>query len=134
MTTKPRKKKVNTTGLKRKPYHRFDEATKLRILNEIEKGIVGFREASRTYNISRASLALWQEKRKLAGLFLDNSIKPPADMTESQQNKLLQKKIAELTKALEKANLKAIALETMIEVAESDLHIKIRKKRGTKQS
>jgi hypothetical protein len=132
MTTKTGKKKVKPTGLKRKPYHRFDEATKFRILNEIEKGIVGFREASRKYNISRASLAVWQEKRKLAGLHLGNSFN--AEMTESQQNKLLQKRIAELTKALEHAHLKAIALETMIEVAESDLHIKIRKKRGTKQS
>jgi hypothetical protein len=55
-------------------------------------------------------------------------------MTESQESKLLLRKIEELTKALGHAQLKNIALETMIEVAESDLHIKIRKKRGTKQS
>lgn len=55
-------------------------------------------------------------------------------MNESQESKLLLKKIEELTKALEDARLKNIALETMIEVAESELHIKIRKKRGTKQS
>jgi hypothetical protein len=44
------------------------------------------------------------------------------------------KKIQELTKALELSRLKNLALETIIEVAESDFHIKIRKKHGTKQS
>ncbi|WP_161964532.1 hypothetical protein [Mucilaginibacter endophyticus] len=55
-------------------------------------------------------------------------------MTQSQESRLLIKKIHELTKALELSQLKNLALETMIEVAESDLHIKIRKKRGTKRS
>jgi len=44
------------------------------------------------------------------------------------------RKIQELTKALENAQLKNLALETMIEVAEEHLQIKIRKNRGTKQS
>ena len=39
----------------------------------------------------------------------------------------------ELTKSLDYANLKKDSLEIMIKVAEEDLHIKIRKKRGTKQ-
>lgn len=55
-------------------------------------------------------------------------------MSESQEAKLLKKKIDELNRALADAQLKNIALETMIEVAESELKIKIRKKRGTKQS
>ena len=44
------------------------------------------------------------------------------------------KKIKELTQALELARLKIEGLETMIKVAEEDLQIKIRKKAGTKQS
>ncbi len=39
-----------------------------------------------------------------------------------------------LTKALAEAELKISGLQTMIEVAEQELKIKIRKKRGTKQS
>ena len=47
---------------------------------------------------------------------------------------LLEKKVKELTKALDHSKLKNDSLETMIKVAEEDLHIKIKKKRGTKQS
>lgn len=54
-------------------------------------------------------------------------------MTEEQKIKALQKKVKELTKALEQAKLKSDSLETMVQVAEQELHIKIRKKRGTKQ-
>ena len=55
-------------------------------------------------------------------------------MTDNQKLILLEKKVKELTKSLDYANLKKDSLETMIKVAEEDLHIKIRKKRGTKQS
>ena len=55
-------------------------------------------------------------------------------MTEDQKSKAIEKKVKELTKALELARLKIDSLETMIKVTEEDLHIKIRKKAGTKQS
>ena len=54
-------------------------------------------------------------------------------MNDDQKESALNKKIQELTKELEYAKLKIISLETMITVAENDLKIKIRKKRGTKQ-
>jgi hypothetical protein len=54
-------------------------------------------------------------------------------MNDDQKESALNKKIQQLTKDLEYANLKIISLETMITVAENDLKIKIRKKRGTKQ-
>ncbi|WP_235526058.1 hypothetical protein, partial [Pedobacter sp. Leaf216] len=55
-------------------------------------------------------------------------------MDKNQETKLLKKKIDELTKALADAQLRNVGLETMIEVAESELKINIRKKRGTKRS
>jgi hypothetical protein len=54
-------------------------------------------------------------------------------MNDDQRNMALHKKVQELTKNLEYAKLKIIALDTLIKVAEEDLNIKIRKKRGTKQ-
>ena len=54
-------------------------------------------------------------------------------MNDNQKESALNKKIQELIKDLEYAKLKIIGLETMITVAENDLKIKIRKKRGTKQ-
>ena len=54
-------------------------------------------------------------------------------MNDNQKESALNKKIQELIKDLKYAKLKIIGLETMITVAENDLKIKIRKKRGTKQ-
>lgn len=56
-------------------------------------------------------------------------------MTEKEVQKLesLQKQLKALEKDLECAQMKNIALETMIDVAEEQLKIKIRKKSGPKQ-
>ena len=45
----------------------------------------------------------------------------------------LEKRIKELEKQLEYANLKAKALDTMIDIAEKEFDIQIRKKSGPKQ-
>jgi hypothetical protein len=52
---------------------------------------------------------------------------------ERQKLELLQKQVKELEKQLENAQMKNVALETMIDVAEEQLKIKIRKKSGPKQ-
>ena len=55
-------------------------------------------------------------------------------MNEDLDSKALQRKVFELTRALEHAKLKINSLETLIKVSEEDFQIKIRKKPGTKQS
>lgn len=56
-------------------------------------------------------------------------------MTEEEKKKLekQQAKIKELEKQLQDAQIKNMALETLIDVAEKDLKIDIRKKPGAKQ-
>lgn len=56
-------------------------------------------------------------------------------MTEKERQKLeaAHKRMKELEKQLEEAQMKNIALETLIDVAEEQLKITIRKKRGPKQ-
>jgi hypothetical protein len=56
-------------------------------------------------------------------------------MTEKERNKqeVLLKRIKELEKQLEDAQMKNIALETLIDVAEEQLKIPIRKKAGARQ-
>ena len=57
-------------------------------------------------------------------------------MTEKQKQDLyaLQQRNKELERAVKEANLMILALNSLIDVAEQDLKIPIRKKRGTKQS
>jgi hypothetical protein len=53
---------------------------------------------------------------------------------ESFEMMQLQKRIAELEKQLKDAEMKAIALSTMVDIAEKELNISIRKKFNTKPS
>jgi transposase len=56
-------------------------------------------------------------------------------MTDKERAKVedLQKRLKELEKQLEHAQMKNIALETLIDVAEEQLKVPIRKKAGAKQ-
>jgi hypothetical protein len=56
-------------------------------------------------------------------------------MTEKEKQKLeaVQERVKELERQLEAAQMKNIALETMIDVAEEQLRIAIRKKSGPRQ-
>lgn len=56
-------------------------------------------------------------------------------MTEKEREKVaaLEKHIKQIEKQLEAAQMKATALDMMIDIAESKLKISIRKKSGTKQ-
>lgn len=55
---------------------------------------------------------------------------PPRDVS----SEVLQLRIKELEQALEKERLRSFALDKMIDIAERDLNISIRKKSGAKQS
>jgi transposase-like protein len=62
-------------------------------------------------------------------LSLDYTMKKPTDNLTDQA-----KKIIELQKQLERSNLKISLLETMIDIAENELNIPIRKKSGPQPS
>ena len=71
--------------------------------------------------------------------FVSNSIqmkKQPSqdNSTESFENLQLKKRVEELEKQLKDAELKAIAFSTMVDIAEKEFNIPIRKKFNTKPS
>jgi transposase len=61
---------------------------------------------------------------------------PPAPLSEAEQKEVasLQKRIKELEKQLSHEQLRALGFETMIDIAEKELKIDIRKKSYTKPS
>ena len=64
------------------------------------------------------------------GLF----VSPAMTRTQKRDVHALQQRNGELEEALQQANLLILALHTMIEVAEQELKLPIRKKSGTKRS
>jgi len=129
-----REKRTGSNIRSRDPYKRRSEAEMIRIVKEVSSGIIAKRAACAKYGVNRNTLALFIRRFSIRTLGNDLSTQLLAHMTGDQKMVLLEKKVKELTKFLEDAKLKNASLETMIQIAEEDLHIKIRKKRGTKQS
>jgi transposase-like protein len=127
-------KKYRPSILSRDPYKRRSEAEMIRIVKEVNSGIIAKRAACEKYGVNRNTLALFIRRYSVRTLGGDLSTQLLANMNENQKMNLLERKVKELTKILDDAKLKNASLETMIQIAEEDLHIKIRKKRGTKQS
>ena len=132
--TKNIKKKCKPSVLSRNPYKRRTEKEMIKIVSEVNNGMICKRAACAKYGLNRNTLALFIKKFSMRTLGTEISTQLLANMTDDQKLNLLEKKVKELAKALDYANLKKDSLEIMIKVAEEDLHIKIRKKRGTKQS
>jgi len=119
------KGQVSASKMTRRP-----EELKLRIVKEIVTGIFTIKEASAHYDIRKDAIQKWCSKYSCQ----------ISDLTEPMAKKQANNRtpqndhIRQLERALEDANLKIIGLETMINIAENDLKIDIRKKSGTKQS
>ncbi len=128
------KKKYRRSVISSNPYKRRSESEMLKILTEVHSGRISKRSACEKYGINRNTMALFIKKFSLRTLGQNISNQVLSNMPEENKNTLLEKQIKHLTKQLEQAKLKNESLETMIKVAEEDLHIRIKKKHGTKQS
>ena len=115
------------------PYVRRTESDMLKIVHEIQSNLISKRGACFQQGLNRNTLKLFIDKYAISNL----DVKFPniyyLPMSDNKKDNAQNRKIRELEKHLEYAKLKIISLETLIKVAEEDLHIKIRKKRGTKQ-
>jgi len=111
----------------------FTNAQKRWLVREIEAGRMTVGEACERIELfskdPQSLIRFW--RKKFAG---DLRLTLPV-MTEKEKHKLeaLRKQLRELEKQLEDAQMKNMALETMIDLAEEQLRIKIRKKSGPKQ-
>ena len=105
----------------------------------------GYRKLQAKYGISRTTICNWvqvyQGVHNLQPTHLQQQhyINPMAQKAKKQQagtsenEAALLQKIAALEKQLEHQQLKVVVLDTLIDVAEKQLNISIRKKPGTKQ-
>jgi len=127
-------KKIKINPKSRDPFKRRQESEMIKIVQEVANGRIAKRAACIKYGLNRNTLARFIRQYSVRNLGNELSDQLLSGMTEDQKSESIEKKVKELTKALELARLKINSLETMIKVTEEDLHIKIRKKAGTKQS
>lgn len=131
---KVKQKQKRLSPLSRDPYKRRPEEEMSKIVGEIRSGTTNIRQACLKYGMCRNTLKLWITRINLRTLESAMGRKTVKHQYTDQDSKALQRKIHELTRALENAKLKINSLETLIKVSEEDLQIKIRKKPGTKRS
>jgi transposase len=107
-------------------YGRTPAYLKDRIIDEYLFGHLSYRELALKYGMPHKRIHVWVMKKQ--------GKKPVKQQAEEPvDDSPLPTDIKELQKALREANLKNKLLNTMIDIAEEQLKIDIRKKSGTKQ-
>lgn len=119
---------------------------KNQVIQEYLAGGTSYRKLSAKYGMSRDVINKWvmihqgihnlppcdqQQKYYISAM---NSSKKKSGDEQQQTMNALQQKIAMLEKQLQWEKLRAEALDTMINIAEKQLDITIRKKPGSQQS
>ncbi len=120
------------TGKKVKHQRRFSADFKLKIVKEYESGRHSVLELEKIYDISNPTLYNWIYK---LSKYNKKSIQV-VEMKDSQVQKLkeLEQKIKDLERIVGQKQIAIDYLEKMIELAEDELKIDIKKKSNTPQS
>jgi transposase len=108
--------------------NQYEAAFRRWLSRELNEGRLSLQQAAERFKIPVSTVSLIKKQFAPQVVFLE-------EMTEAEKHKLeeLQKRIKQLEKQLEDAAIKNIALETLVDVAEKQLNIPIRKKPGAKQ-
>jgi transposase-like protein len=114
---------------------RYSKAFKLKVLSEIESGHLTQSEAVRKYGISHRSVVNHWIKRSGKRHLLRKvvRIEMPNEIKQSDIIKRLEAEKRELESALANTQIKLIAMESLVEVAERKYNINLKKKNGAKQ-
>ena len=108
----------------------YSEAFKRKVVMEVENGLLSKDGAKYRYGIVGNSRVLdWCRKY---GRLQHPKTQTRTMKTNDDTQRDTRKRIAELEKALDRANLKVAVYETMLEVAKEKLGVDIKKKFGTK--
>ncbi len=116
-------------------YRSYTEEFKLKVIEEVLLGLISKEQARRKYNIKgKSGILKWMRKFGLAGhQSLPPNFASMKENADTSKDELL-KRIKQLERQLEDAQIRAEGYSRMIDLAEEQLKIKIRKNSNTKQS
>jgi len=114
-------------------YNDYEVSFRRWLVTQIDSGNMGHQEARERFWLPASEykkiIRRWQE-RYSDEIHLSLHAMSAKERTEV---KALEKRIKELEEQLERAQMKNVGLETMIDIAENDYKLEIRKKSGSKQ-
>lgn len=98
---------------------------------------ISMNQMTKKYHIGHSTIPKWM---RIFGIPMPEEALPTASMLQQESPKeksvtveSLEAHLKELQSELDREKLKNLALNTMIDVAEEELHINIRKRAGAKQ-
>lgn len=114
-------------------YSQYEVSFRRWLISQIDGGHISLPEARIKFGLCsksyKAAIRRWQELYS-EELHVSLSFMSSKDRGD---NKKLEQRIKDLEKQLELAKMKNVAINTLIDVAEKELKISIRKKSGSKQ-
>lgn len=125
----------NMDGFKEKEinYNDYEVSFRRWLISQIDQGNLSFQDARDRFNLNSQNyiriIKRWQQKYS-DDLHLSLEVMSSKDRTDNQK---LEQRIKELEKQLELSQMKYVAINTMIDIAEKDYKLVIRKKSGPKQ-
>jgi len=113
-------------------YNVYEVSFRRWLVSQIDSERMGIQEARDRFSLGKDYVRIiknWQEKYS-EELRISLQSMTPKDRVD---NSKLEKRVKEMEKQLELAKMKIVALDTMIDIAEQDYKLEIRKKSGPKQ-
>jgi transposase-like protein len=111
---------------------KYDISFLRKICMEYQNGDLSLYQLEAKYLVSRQTICRWT-KQFSSELGEEINSSPPMTTQEQQDVEALQKQIEALTKKLEYEQIRNFALETMVDLAKTELGIDVRKNFGAKQ-
>jgi len=108
----------------------FSESIRKEVVRKIENNLLTVGEASIDYQVSRTSVYKWVYK--YSSLYTKGHRQIIEPMSSSKQIKVLKDKIKELEQIVGQKQIELDFLNKLIDIAEEDLGIDIKKKAGSK--
>lgn len=116
-----------------KVIYRYSEAFRQKVVSEIESGQLSIYQAQKVYSIY-GSVTIQKWIKRLGKNHLLRKVVRVEMKDERDRIKTLEQEKKKLESALAQTQLKVLALETLIEVAEESYKIDIKKNSGEKRS
>ena len=120
---------TSSTTRKKRSQRDYTFAFKLKVVEEVEKGNLTYKQAQKTYGIQgRSTVLVWLRKHGN----LDWTL-PKLNSLSTEKEKTPEQRIKELETALTEEKQKTLFLSTAIDIAEKQYGMVIRKKYSAKQ-
>ena len=110
---------------------KYDIALKRRVANQYLEGDLSTTQLGQIFNVPHQSISRWA--KQFSCELAEDINNPPMTEQEQKDIALLKKQNEALKKKLEYEQMKNFALETMVDLAKSELGIDLRKNSGAKQ-